>query len=125
LGGENDLKIEIKSQIMKIGTTVVFKLLLVSIVLTKGINMVGAREAFGIMKDLTEIDRKVKELFNFQMLLKYRTFADENFKDQGKSKKAIRRNDVDMFVKFCIVCFSHNCKPGFLYIYKRFRDLQY
>jgi hypothetical protein len=57
--GNQDLKIEVKSQIMDIGMMILFQLSLVSIVLTKGINMFGAPEAFNMMKILVEIDKKV------------------------------------------------------------------
>lgn len=52
-------KLEIKSTILNVATNVLFKISMISIIVTKLINMTSAKKAFEILKNYERIDKKV------------------------------------------------------------------
>lgn len=59
LDNTHKLNIEIKSSILDIGTVMLLKISLVSILATKLINIFGSRKVFSILKNFERIDKKV------------------------------------------------------------------
>lgn len=64
-----DLRLEVKSVILNAGTSILFKLSLLSIVVTKCINMFWSRKFFNVLKILARIDKKVWETFKRSLKL--------------------------------------------------------
>lgn len=58
--GENSLKVEIQSRLLMLGTGLLFSLSVVSVSITKIINMFWADKEFEAMKISLEIDTKVE-----------------------------------------------------------------
>ena len=59
LGIQTSLNIEIRSVILFIGTNILYKASLFTLVCTKFINFIGCQKAFGIIKNFSRIDKKV------------------------------------------------------------------
>lgn len=59
-GGQRDIFLSVKSQILNLGTGFAWKLSLISVVLTKLVNIAAARQGFLIIKHSRSIDHEVK-----------------------------------------------------------------
>lgn len=61
LGIRTSLNIEIRSVILFIGTNILYKISLFTLVCTKLINFIGCQKAFGIIRNFLRIDKKVRK----------------------------------------------------------------
>lgn len=61
-GGGKDMKLVLKSKILNLGTVFLWKVTLISVVLTKLVNIVATRAGFEVIEHLSRIDQQVKNL---------------------------------------------------------------
>jgi hypothetical protein len=59
-GGTVSSSAEVQSMILLIGTKILFKTSLLSILCTKAVNFIGRRKAFDILKNFETIEKKVR-----------------------------------------------------------------
>jgi hypothetical protein len=55
----HSIDMNIKSVILNIGTVFLFRVAMISVIITKVANMIGSREAFTIFQDFERINKKV------------------------------------------------------------------
>lgn len=97
--GNRSFNANLKSAVMSIAMNLLFKLLLISVMLTKIYHFVRAKNAFDIVASFKWIEVKVGSKFSSLELKAETTFADEEFKNEetrvaAKRKAAPKRDSL-------------------------------